>query len=556
MRFLKKDENFQLARFSSSLINTFQRFRGGTGKKRMKMKKFFNTTGPCFPNKHYMLPAQERCEDILGLIDQEHYFVIHAARQSGKTTLLLEVAQQLDSQADYYTLYCSLETVQGIHDPKEGIPAIIKVMKTQLKFHPTLRKHPFATQIDYADFSVALREALTYLVELLDKPLVILFDEVDCLSNGTLISFLRQLRDGYVNRGSIPFVHSIALVGMRNIRDYKGKIREERETLGSASPFNIVKASKTLRNFTQDEMTKLYAQHTDATGQRFSPTVVQKVFENTQGQPWLVNAIASEIVEQILESDVSQEIQPAHVEQAVQTLILRRDTHIDSLMQRLEEKRVQRIIEPVILGDIKGYDSLDDDYQYVLDLGLLRYAEKKLVPANPIYGEVIIRTLSSRSQMEMEEQEGLPQTPSYLKNGKLDMKRLLSDFQQFWRENSEIWVERYQYKEAAPHLILQAFLQRVVNSGGRIAREFATGPGRLDLCLHFKEKKYPIELKLRYSEKTYTEGKEQLALYMDKLGSTEGWLMVFDRRKTVSWDKKIFWQTQKIAEKTIHIVGC
>jgi hypothetical protein len=556
MRFLEKDENFQLARFSPFLINTFQRFRGGTRRKRMNMKKFFNTTGPCFPNKHYMLPAQERCKDILGLIEQEHYFVIHAARQSGKTTLLLEVAQQLDSQADYYTLYCSLETVQGIHDPKEGIPAIIRELASEIAFNPTLRKYAFAKEVNDSDFNTMLRLSLSYLCQKLDKPLVILFDEVDCLSNGTLISFLRQLRYGYINRSRIPFVHSIALVGMRNIRDYKGKIREERETLGSASPFNIVAESLTLRNFTREEVIKLYSQHTEQTGQVFSKPVIEKIYEDTQGQPWLINAVAKEIVVKILNFDFSQPIEPAHVEQAVQTLIRRRDTHIDSLMQRLEEKRVQRIIEPVILGDIKGYDSLDDDYQYVLDLGLLRDTEKQLIPANPIYGEVIIRTLSSQSQMEMEKQEGLPQRPFYLKNGKLDMKRLLSDFQQFWRENSEIWVERYQYKEAAPHLILQAFLQRIINSGGRIAREFASGPGRLDLCVHFKEKKYPIELKLRYSEKTYTEGKEQLALYMDKLGSTEGWLMVFDRRKTVSWDKKIFWQTKKIAGKTIHIVGC
>jgi hypothetical protein len=91
-----------------------------------------------------------------------------------------------------------------------------------------------------------LRKAFSHFCQALDKPLVILFDEVDCLSNGTLIAFLRQLRDGYINRNQIPFIHSVALVGMRNIRDYKGKIREDRETVGSASPFNIVKASKTL----------------------------------------------------------------------------------------------------------------------------------------------------------------------------------------------------------------------------------------------------------------------------------------------------------------------
>ena len=516
------------------------------------MKKTFNIAGPCHPNKHYMLPSQERCQGILQLIEQEQYFVIHAARQSGKTTLLLELTQQLNETGDYYALYCSLETTQGIAKAEKGIPAIIRIMKTRVKFHHLLRNYPFAEQIDYADFNVALLETLSYFSEVLDKPLVIFFDEADCLANGTLITFLRQLRDGYVNRNQIPFVHSIALVGMRNIRDYKSDIRNDRETLGSYSPFNIVKASKTLRNFTQGEITQLYAQHTQETKQAFSSQVIQKVYDNTQGQPWLVNAIACEIVEQILEFDLSREILPTHVEQAVQTIILRRDTHIDSLMERLTEKRVQRIVEPVIVGKNQGYSVLDDDYQYVLDLGLLRYTGERIIPSNPIYAEVIIRTLSSRSQMEM----ASFQFPSYIIAGKLDMKPLLSDFQQFWRENSEVWVKRYQYVEAAPHLTLQAFLHKVVNHGGSVTREIASGTGRLDLYIHYQGLNYPIELKIRYGDKTYQEGQDQLADYMDKLDCAEGWLIVFDKRKTVTWDKKIFWQTKSVAKKTIHVIGC
>jgi hypothetical protein len=517
------------------------------------MIKTFNIAGPCRPRKHYMLQTRERCQGLIELIDEEQYFVIHAARQTGKTTLLLELTRQLNEGGEYYALYCSLETVQGIDDPKEGIPAILKVIKTRLKFHQTLKRYPFAEKVDYADFNVALMEAFTYFCEELDKPLVVLFDEVDCLSNGTLISFLRQLRDGYINRDLNSFVHSLALVGMRNIRDYKGKIREEPDTLGSSSPFNIVKTSKTLRNFTPDEITKLYAQHTQATGQVFSQPVVSNVYHYTQGQPWLVNAIACEIVEQILQK--KEEILPEHVESAVQTLIFRRDTHIDSLMERLKEARVQRIVEPVILGKSASFGSLDDDYQYVLDLGLLRYAAKQLLPANPIYAEVIIRTLSSQVQMEIDEPGYLPDSLTYMRTGKLDMKRLLSDFQQFWRENSESWTKRYQYVEAAPHLTLQAFLQRIVNSGGVVSREMAAGSKRLDLYIQYQEINYPIELKIRYSEKTCQEGLKQLADYMDKLSCQKGWLIIFDKRKSISWEEKIFWRSFSVGEKTIHVVG-
>ncbi|MCP4624226.1 MAG: ATP-binding protein, partial [bacterium] len=346
----------------------------------IKQEKYFNIAGPCQPDEHYMLPAQERCRGLVRLIERNQYFVIHAARQSGKTTLLLELARQLNQAGDYYALYCSLETVQGIIEAEKGIPAIVRNLKKQIRFHKTLRAYPFAEKADYLDFTNVLQEALAYFSDSLDKPLVILFDEVDCLSNGTLISFLRQLRSGYVNRGQIPFPQSVALVGMRNIRDYKGRIREDRETLGSASPFNIVSDALTLRNFNQEEVPRLYAQHTAQTGQQFPSEVTDKVYQYTQGQPWLVNAIAREIVEKMLTFDFAQPIVSDYVEQAVQTIIMRRDTHIDSLLERLKEARVQKIVEPLIIGETRKLDFLDDDYQYVLDLGLLREAEKKLRP--------------------------------------------------------------------------------------------------------------------------------------------------------------------------------
>ncbi len=89
------------------------------------------------------------------------------------------------------------------------------------------------------------------------------------------------------------------------------------------------------------------------------------------------------------------------------------------------------------------------------------------------------------------------------------MTRLLTDFQGFWRDNSEMWQERFEYKEAAPHLILQAFLQRVVNGGAQIIREMAGGRKSLDLCVEYQGQRYPIELKIRYKTKTEAEGMTQ-----------------------------------------------
>jgi predicted AAA+ superfamily ATPase len=175
------------------------------------MNKYFNIAGPCHPDKHYMLSAQERCHGVLDLIAQEQYFVIYAARQSGKTTLLLELARQLNASGDYYALYCSLEAAQTFANPEQGIPIIVDQISQWIAIHKQLQAYPFAEQVTATQTTTMLQRALTGFCRKLDKPLVILFDEVDCLSNGTLITFLRQLRAGYVTRSLAPFPNSVGL---------------------------------------------------------------------------------------------------------------------------------------------------------------------------------------------------------------------------------------------------------------------------------------------------------------------------------------------------------
>jgi hypothetical protein len=501
-----------------------------------------------------MIDAATRLQGVEQLIDMEQYFVIHAARQSGKTTYLQDLARRLNASGNYYALYCSLETAQGITEPKEAIPLIVKKIRRVLKMYNIPRGDDFAKDADYDDYAGVLNSELTMLCASLDKPLILLFDEADCLSGGTLITVLRQLRDGYNTRSQFPFVHSIALVGMRNIRDYKAQIRPDSQSLGSASPFNIVKKALTLKNFTKEEIRQLYQQHTDETGQVFEEEAVELVWQQTQGQPWLVNAVACEVIMEILQFDYTQPVTAELVAKAVQTLILRRDTHIDSLLERLKEERVRKIIEPIIIGkDV--YDRQSDDFQYVTDLGLISHIRGELVPANPIYAEVIARTLTYNMQQQLAEDKDTYPVPHYMRGGRIDMDFLLRDFQQFWRENSDIWITKFDYEEAAPQLILMAFLQRVVNGGGQLIREMAAGTGRLDICLVYEGQKYPIELKLWRGEKSLEGGVKQTLRYMDVYGAAEGWLALFDRTPHTPWDERIYMEKQIVDGKTVTIVG-
>ncbi|GHV43302.1 hypothetical protein FACS1894180_1980 [Bacteroidia bacterium] len=500
-----------------------------------------------------MIDSEKRIDNIDALIDNGNYFVLHAARQSGKTTFIQDLTLRLNAEKNYYALYCSLENLQGVGDSKEGIPGIVRSLQFSLKMLKLPNVAEFAKNADFAAFETVLQQSLNAYCSELDKSLVIFFDEADCLSEGTLIAFLRQLRNGHNNRNFSPFVHSVALVGMRNIRDFKAKVRPDHETLGSASPFNIVTKVMTLTNFTKEEVAELYAQHTAETGQKFDDDAFEFIYEQTCGQPWLVNAVAREVIVELLKNDFSKPVTKELAAQAIQNIILRRDTHIDSLLERLKEERVKRVIEPMILGEY--VDTTTDDFQYVKDLGLIKQTPQ-ILPANPIYAEVIFRTLNQNVQETLKrEDNNLYQVPRYMKNGRIDMDFLMRDFQQFWRENSEIWEDRFQYREAAPHLVLTAFLQRVINGGGQIIREAAVGKKRLDICIVYENEKYPIELKIDRYKNTLADGLKQTAEYVDKYGCTEGWLCIFDQNKEKSWDEKIYTKKEIVDNKKITVVG-
>jgi hypothetical protein len=286
----------------------------------------------------------------------------------------------------------------------------------------------------------------------------------------------------------------------------------------------------------------------------FEDDAIELVWEQTQGQPWLVNALAREVIVEILHSDYTKPVTAELVEQAIRNMIINRPNHINSLKKRLTEERVRNVIEPVILGeDFTG--RLSDDFLYVKDLGLITETNGSVKPANPIYAEVIIRQMSYAMQDELQDPKYPYKIPRYLKDGGIDMDYLMRDFQQFWRENSDIWVERFDYKEAAPHLILMAFLQRIINGGGQVVRDMSSGKGRLDLCLVYEGRKYPVELKLRYGPKYIEDGLEQTARYMDIHGCSEGWLAVFDRRPDIKWEDKIYTKKETVDGKTITIIG-
>jgi hypothetical protein len=190
------------------------------------------------------------------------------------------------------------------------------------------------------------------------------------------------------------------------VRDYKVASGGS-ERLHTASPFNVKVESLTLRPFTAAEVAELYGQHTADTGQIFAPAALRRAFELTQGQPWLVNALARQAV-QVVVPDPGQPVDVAEINQAKELLIQRQDTHLDSLAERLREPRVRHVIEPLLAGQVLA-DVPADDIRFVLDLGLCRADPAGgLMIANPIYREVIPRVLATGWLVLFDRRSGQP----------------------------------------------------------------------------------------------------------------------------------------------------
>jgi len=515
------------------------------------MKRFFNTTGLCDPEKHYMVnPFRGMFDPIYALIEAEQYFLLHAPRQTGKTTFLHQLAHRLNRAGKYTSVVFSVETA--------GVPSFTEEMANERMVESLFRVCPnFLPENERPEppvHPISLLNYLTHWARSQTKPIVLLVDEADSLWDDVLVSFLRQLRDGFQSRPK-NFPQSVALVGLRDIREYKMKARADNPSLGSGSPFNVKAKSFFLPSFTKEEVHGLLQQHTDDTGQVFAPEAFEKLYEYSGGQPWLTNALANEIVREMLGNNFSKTITPDLVEIAKENLIAQRQTHLDSLVDKIREGRVRRVVMGIIAGETLNFDDYDDALRYCRDLGLITRTSPVRF-ANPIYREIVTRILNGGFQESFN--QDLVDTAWYLRpDGTLDMDKLLRAFVDFYRWNSESWLERFQYREAGHQLLLMAFLQRVINGGGRIEREMAIGNGRTDVVVFWKEQVFAIELKINHNARALDEGLKQLVRYLDKLGQQAGYLILFEKKTSeeLPWEQRLGWETVEHAGRQITVVN-
>ena len=365
------------------------------GKRYDRRMRFFNTEGPVRPDDHYAIQPLDRMDvdELLDLIRAKRYFALHAPRQTGKTSALIALRDLLNSgeAGDFRCVNVNVEVGQVARDDTaRGIRAILSnLAESALLLGDDYPDGVWPDVLAKAGPDNALKGLLARWCVANPTPLVLLVDEIDALVGDTLLSVLRQLRAGYEQRPD-GFPQSVVLCGVRDIRDYR--IRSSAgEVVAGGSPFNIAAKSVRMGDFTEAETRALMAQHTEETGQRFSPAAQDAVWTQTRGQPWLVNALCAwACFDDKAGRDRSRTIEPDDIHAAREELVLSRRTHLDQLAHKLEEARVRRVVEPILSGGEARHHARD--LEYLRDLGLLAPDSPPRM-ANPIYAEMVPREL-------------------------------------------------------------------------------------------------------------------------------------------------------------------
>ncbi|MBO0802978.1 MAG: hypothetical protein J2P25_07880 [Nocardiopsaceae bacterium] len=485
-----------------------------------------------------MLPPEPRLPGARELVEEGQYFVVHAPRQTGKTTTLSALAEDVTAEGRMVALLFSCERARiYLEDAGAVGRAILQAITEEARFQrlpaDCMPPDPWPTAPPDSLLSAGLRAW----AESCPRPLALFFDEIDSLTGDPLLSVLSQLRDGFRSRPE-GFPASVALCGLRDIRDYRVASGRDPERRSTSSPFNVKVESLRMGDFTKDQVAELYGQHTAETGQDFTPEAVDRAFSYSQGQPWLVNSLAREAIVK-MGVKPPEPVTAAHIDEAKERLILDRQTHLDYLSDRLAEPRVQRVVEPVLTGGLlPTRDSVyDDDVSYVRDLGLIAASDPVRI-ANPVYKEVIVRVLSlgiRRSIVDVDPRDYL------LPDGRLDFGMVLKRFARFWQSFGKMLAQGGDYHETAPQLVFLAYLQSVVNGSGFVDCEYGLGRGRIDVYVRKfytdadgkkAVQREAVELKVRRQGRgnPLKDGLGQLDEYLSQLDVDAGSLIVFDRR--------------------------
>ncbi len=515
------------------------------------MRKRFNITGSCNPERHYMVDTEKRFKAVEGLIDGGAYFTINRARQFGKTTMLQMIRRRLSDK--YLIIKTSFE---GLGDESfKSIPIFVNTFCSLMtNFLQNIGEEQnvwkFFDHKDLTSFE-ELSKVITCFCESSPKPVVLLIDEVDNSSdNQMFLNFIGMLRNKYLerNEGLGNTFYSVVLAGVYDIKNLKLKLRPDAEKKYN-SPWNIAADFNVDMTFHPEEIAQMLNDYENDvhTGMDIK-AISEEIYKYTTGYPFLVSYICKKIDEEF-----DQEWTSESIVKAVKVLVQGNSTLMDDLSKNLENNpEFREFMYSVSVNSVSYSFSLLNPMVNMGNMfSYIRDKNGRVVIHNLIFEEALFLyftldyTIKNNAKLS-------PFQLNYVRNGKLNMEHVVTRFadlmHQEYRKNDEEFLERQ------GRLVFLSFLKPIINGIGFYYVEPQTRDNRrMDLVVTYDKQEFIVELKIWHGDKYEELGRDQLSEYLAIRGMDEGYLVTFDfsKNKQDAEPQWIEWNGKRIFEVVV-----
>jgi len=512
------------------------------------MAKIFNTAAVCIPGKHYMVNIDKRLEEIKALVDEEDYFTVNCARQYGKTTTLMALEQYL--RKEYHVVLMDFQTFDAslfengnlfslsfarmfLRLLRENDPAqsdTIKQITEELRLLIARRSSYFTMQM--------LFEYLSDICAALDKPVVLMIDEVDSAADDQVfLDFLAQIRAYYIRRSIRPTFQSVILAGVYDVKNLKYKLRPEEDHKVN-SPWNIAAPFKIDMSFTKDGIAGMLREYEGDyhTGMNIDG-MADLIYDDTSGYPYLVSRLC-----QLMDSEVSA---AKGSRSAAWTLdgFMEADRILTSEKNTLFESIIGKVINypdlnsilqnKIFKGETVSYNASVPEIDLAAMFGIVKNAGGVVAPANKVFAKVLADYYLSLDEIRSIDiyKASLRDKNQFIDNGRLNMKLILERFAESFTDLYGHKGERFIEDEGKKYFLL--YLRPIINGTGHYSLEAATGSHtRTDVIVYYHGELFIIETKIWHGSKANKEAENQLLGYMKSYHQDIGYLLTFNFNKT------------------------
>ena len=494
------------------------------------MERYFNITGCCYPEEHYMVNLDSRLSQIKLLVDMGKYFCINRGRQYGKTTILKALKKYL--QNEYVVISLDFQRLSTASFETEN--SFIKAFCRQiLMLYRNILDDDIRSQLN------ALQSANDNTLDNLfyclwewcaksEKPIVLLIDEVDQASNNQVfLDFLAQLRGYYLERSEITTFKSVILAGVHDIRNLRQKIRPDEEHRHN-SPWNITTAFKVDLSFSTVDISGMITEYENDhhTGMDISK-ISQLIYDYTSGYPVLVSNICK-----LLDERFGWSVNA--VTEAVKVILKENNALFDSLINKIEDNHdlYDYLYQILIEGRKISYNPDDSVIKLAMMYGFVKEEDGSVVIANRIFETRLYNAILTNKQMQKTPiyRAGENDKPQFIKGSELDMELILERFVLHFNDIYGSQPEKFREDDARKLFLL--YLRPIINGVGNYYIEAQTrDQKRTDVIVDYSGKQYVIELKIWHGDEYNTRGEKQLSEYLDYYHIDKGYLLSFNFNK-------------------------